>query len=235
MLRYPQSDNFFLTARPAPACGPTRWRRFGPRCAGCATPRQSGRRFRALDRRFDHRELRQDHRHDRHDFDRDFGFGPAGGGIGVMNIMLVSVTERTREIGVRKAIGARRGDIILQFLAEAVTLTGAGGMIGVVFSILVTLLIGTILPSLRPAVPAWAVFTGFAVSVAVGVFFGVWLGGQSRAARSRGSAALRIATTCCPITNSAVTREWPWPAPPIAWPRPGAGCFSKKPRRSAAC
>jgi putative ABC transport system permease protein len=96
------------------------------------------------------------------------------GGIGVMNIMLVSVTERTREIGVRKAVGARRFDIVLQFLSEAVALTGVGGIIGIVFSILVTLVVSALVPSLPSEVPTWAVVTGFVVSVAVGVFFGVW-------------------------------------------------------------
>jgi putative ABC transport system permease protein len=96
------------------------------------------------------------------------------GGIGVMNIMLVSVTERTREIGVRKAVGARKRDIIAQFLSEAVALTGVGGIIGIVFSISVTLLVSAIFPSLPSIVPAWAVITGFSVSVGVGVFFGVW-------------------------------------------------------------
>jgi putative ABC transport system permease protein len=96
------------------------------------------------------------------------------GGIGVMNIMLVSVTERTREIGVRKAIGARRLDIVTQFLAEATALTGVGGIVGIVFAILATLLISALVPSLPSEVPAWAVITGFVVSVAVGLFFGVW-------------------------------------------------------------
>jgi putative ABC transport system permease protein len=96
------------------------------------------------------------------------------GGIGVMNIMLVSVTERTREIGVRKALGARRMDIVTQFLAEATALTGVGGIVGIVFAILVTLLISALVPSLPSEVPVWAVVTGFSVSVAVGLFFGVW-------------------------------------------------------------
>jgi putative ABC transport system permease protein len=96
------------------------------------------------------------------------------GGIGVMNIMLVSVTERTREIGVRKAIGARRADIVMQFLMEAIALTGVGGVVGIVFAIAVTLLIGVLVPTLPSEVPAWAVIAGFSVSVSVGLFFGVW-------------------------------------------------------------
>jgi putative ABC transport system permease protein len=96
------------------------------------------------------------------------------GGIGVMNIMLVSVTERTREIGVRKAIGARKVDIVAQFLTEAVALTGAGGVIGIIFSLLVTLMVSVLFPALHAQVPTWAVVAGIAMSVGVGVFFGVW-------------------------------------------------------------
>ncbi|MGB7720366.1 MAG: ABC transporter permease [Bryobacteraceae bacterium] len=102
------------------------------------------------------------------------GLGLLVGGIGVMNIMLVSVTERTRESGVRKAVGARRRDIIGQFLVEAMTLTGAGGLLGIAVSILITMLVGALVPSLPSVVPAWALVTGFTVSVAIGVFFGVW-------------------------------------------------------------
>jgi putative ABC transport system permease protein len=102
------------------------------------------------------------------------GLGLLVGGIGVMNIMLVSVTERTREIGVRKALGARRFDIVMQFLMEAVTLTGLGGLIGIVFSVMVTFLVGWLVPSLPSEVPIGAVLVGFGVSVGVGLFFGVW-------------------------------------------------------------
>ncbi|HEX8097461.1 MAG TPA: ABC transporter permease [Pyrinomonadaceae bacterium] len=93
------------------------------------------------------------------------------GGIGVMNIMLVSVTERTREIGVRKAIGARRSDILWQFLIEAMTLTGFGGLTGLLIGWLLTLLIGLFLPSY---VPLWAPVLGFVASVGIGLVFGLW-------------------------------------------------------------
>jgi len=93
------------------------------------------------------------------------------GGIGVMNIMLVSVTERTREIGVRKAIGARRRDIMWQFLIEAMTLTGLGGLIGLLVGWLTTLAIKAFLPSY---VPAWAPIAGLFSSVSIGLIFGLW-------------------------------------------------------------
>ncbi len=95
------------------------------------------------------------------------------GGVGVMNIMLVSVTERTREIGLRKAIGARRGDITWQFLLEAMTLTGAGGVIALV---LVNVLVIVVRLTLKwpGSVPLWAALTGIAVSVSIGLIFGVW-------------------------------------------------------------
>ena len=101
------------------------------------------------------------------------GIGLLIGGVGVMNIMLVSVTERTREIGVRKAIGAKSKDITWQFLLEAMTLTGAGGIIalvlvnGLVFLIRVTL-------QWHGVVPVWAAVLGVSISVSVGLIFGVW-------------------------------------------------------------
>jgi ABC-type antimicrobial peptide transport system permease subunit len=96
------------------------------------------------------------------------------GGVGVMNIMLMSVTQRTREIGVRKAIGARRRDIVWQFLTEAVVLTAAGGIIGVIFGGAISLLINLAVPSLPSSIPLWSIVLGVAVSMSVGLFFGMY-------------------------------------------------------------
>jgi putative ABC transport system permease protein len=95
------------------------------------------------------------------------------GGIGVMNIMLVSVTERTKEIGVRKALGARRRDITRQFLFEAMTLTLFGGIAGVLISTLISNIIMLLVPSLPASVPLWAVLAGLGVSTFIGLVFGV--------------------------------------------------------------
>ncbi|MBM3306079.1 MAG: FtsX-like permease family protein [Candidatus Aminicenantes bacterium] len=95
------------------------------------------------------------------------------GGIGVMNIMLVSVKERTREIGIRKAIGARSGDILKQFLIEAMFLTGSGGLIGVFIGFGIALLVRAATP-LPAAVSPWSVILGLAVSMSIGLFFGIF-------------------------------------------------------------
>jgi putative ABC transport system permease protein len=96
------------------------------------------------------------------------------GGIGVMNIMLVSVTERTKEIGVRKAIGAKRSDIVIQFLSEAASLTLLGGLLGLLFGYLISLAARLAFPSMPTAVPLWAAVSGVVMSLAVGLFFGIW-------------------------------------------------------------
>jgi putative ABC transport system permease protein len=111
------------------------------------------------------------------------------GGVGVMNIMLVSVTERTREIGVRKAIGARRRDIIAQFLVEAMALTAVGGIIGVLLGLLISTLIRATLPNLPAFVPLWAIVLGVSVAASVGLFFGIYP--AVRAARLDPVVALR--------------------------------------------
>ncbi len=101
------------------------------------------------------------------------GLGLLVGGIGVMNIMLVSVTERTKEIGIRKAIGATRGAIVLQFLSEAMALTFLGGVIGLVLSIGISNLILLLIPTLPAKVELWMIIGSLTISALIGLVFGV--------------------------------------------------------------
>ncbi len=96
------------------------------------------------------------------------------GGVGVMNIMLMSVTQRTREIGVRRAIGARKRDVIWQFLTEAIVLTGSGGVIGVILGVAISLLINLAVPSLPSSIPLWSIILAVTVSMSVGLLFGMY-------------------------------------------------------------
>jgi putative ABC transport system permease protein len=97
------------------------------------------------------------------------------GGIGIMNIMLVSVTERTREIGIRKAVGATRPAILLQFIVEAMVVSGLGGIIGIIWGWSISWVVGSFAKKVLPTyVPLWAVLLGFTFAVGVGLFFGIF-------------------------------------------------------------
>jgi putative ABC transport system permease protein len=111
------------------------------------------------------------------------------GGIGVMNIMLVSVTERTGEIGLRKAVGARRRDVLWQFLLEAMMLTVLGGILGVLVGIGMAVFIQFVVPALKASISVGAIVAGLIVSMSVGIFFGLWP--AYRAARLNPIDALR--------------------------------------------
>ena len=141
------------------------------------------------------------------------------GGIGIMNIMLVSVTERTREIGIRKAVGARGRDILLQFLIEALTLSGLGGVIGVLLGLGVSALIarvGDITFAFSPATVAVALL----FSLAVGVVFGVW--------------PARQAARLDPITALRYEEEMPRGRPPRSTvPTPSPSRQPRSPSRPA--
>ncbi len=174
-LRYPQSDNFFLTAKA----------RSGQRADAVEEVRAALRRLRHVPpgKPDDFSLSTPDSIIENFNKITSVillvsiaisGVGLLVGGIGVMNIMLVSVTERTREIGVRKAVGARRSDIVTQFLVEATTLSGTGGIIGVIFAVLATLLVSTLVPALHTTISPTAISVGFVTSVGIGVFFGVW-------------------------------------------------------------
>ncbi|MFQ5824384.1 MAG: ABC transporter permease [bacterium] len=110
------------------------------------------------------------------------------GGIGVMNIMLVSVTERTREIGIRKAVGAKRQDIMWQFLVEAVIICEIGGLLGVILGLILGKLIDVLTP-LPASIPVWSIFLGLGFVSLVGIFFGIYP--AAKAARLHPIAALR--------------------------------------------
>jgi len=101
------------------------------------------------------------------------GISPLVGGVGVMNIMPVTVTERTREIGIRKAIGAVRRDIVTQFLTEAMTLSAIGGVIGISIGLAISFIVRKVSP-LATATPLWSIFLGLGVSVSIGLFFGIY-------------------------------------------------------------
>jgi putative ABC transport system permease protein len=111
------------------------------------------------------------------------------GGIGVMNIMLVSVTERTGEIGLRKAVGARRRDVLWQFLLEAMMLTVLGGILGVLVGIGMAVFIQFVVPALKASISVGAIVAGLIVSMSVGICFGLWP--AYRAARLNPIDALR--------------------------------------------
>jgi len=96
------------------------------------------------------------------------------GGIGVMNIMLISVTERTQEIGIRKAIGARKSDIRTQFLFEAMTLTGVGGVIGIALGGIIAYVVRALMPSIPAVLSLFWIVMGAAISAGVGLFFGFY-------------------------------------------------------------
>jgi putative ABC transport system permease protein len=96
------------------------------------------------------------------------------GGVGVMNIMLVSVTERTREIGIRKALGATKHNILTQFTTEAVTLCAMGGIIGVLLGALITWIISILPIPLSPSLSTTWILIGFGVSCAIGLIFGIY-------------------------------------------------------------
>jgi putative ABC transport system permease protein len=111
------------------------------------------------------------------------------GGIGIMNIMLVTVTERTREIGIRKAIGARRRDVLLQFLIESMFLSAVGGGLGIVVGTLGSSLLGSLVSTLHPLVSPSSIVLAFGVSLGIGLFFGIYP--ANRAARLHPIEALR--------------------------------------------
>jgi len=150
------------------------------------------------------------------------------GGIVIMNIMLVSVTERTREVGIRKAMGARRSDVLLQFLIEAVILSLLGGVVGVLLGIAVakgvTLAVG--MPSV---IKLWAVFAGLIVAASVGVFFGVYPRGERQRSTPSWRCGLKhrdsVFISCSVEANSVKSSRWRWPPSARISCAPGSPCW----------
>jgi putative ABC transport system permease protein len=110
------------------------------------------------------------------------------GGIGIMNILLVSVTERTREIGIRKAIGAKRFDIMVQFLIESIVICAIGVFIGILCAVGLAKLVASVSP-IPAAITPWVVFLGLAFTTVIGIFFGIYP--ASKAAKLNPIEALR--------------------------------------------
>jgi putative ABC transport system permease protein len=110
------------------------------------------------------------------------------GGIGIMNIMLATVTERTREIGIRRALGARKNDIIVQFLIETVVLSVSGGLIGVLLGVITPVLVSHF-TDMKTVITFWSLIIAFGISAAIGVLFGIYP--ASRAANLHPIEALR--------------------------------------------
>jgi putative ABC transport system permease protein len=113
-------------------------------------------------------------------------------GIGIMNIMLVTVTERTREIGLRKAVGARRQEILYQFLVEAMVISGVGAIVGILFALSVAIIAGALIPAdmnLHIPISVWSILAAFVVSLATGMIFG-WLP-ANRASKLQPTESLR--------------------------------------------
>ena len=166
------------------------------------------------------------------------------GGVGVMNIMLVSVTERTREIGVRKALGARRRDILWQFLTEAMTLTAVGGVLGILIGGLVASLVDWLSPFPAVLQPAW-ITIAFVTSVGVGLTFGLWPGRRHASIPSRpgysesgddqpsGFAASRGLTSPAIVQSSRVRRAFSGAAlATSSWARRSRSLGIHRPRSS---
>jgi putative ABC transport system permease protein len=95
------------------------------------------------------------------------------GGIGIMNIMMLSVTQRTREIGIRRAVGARSKEVLMQFILESVTLSVVGGLLGIIVGVLTAIAISSTV-QWSVSVSAWAILLSFGVSAAIGIFFGYY-------------------------------------------------------------